>query len=482
MALSPDDKFLVAGTGYEDSTIRVCDAHTGKLLTKLEGHTGWIGELVFSHDGRWLASAAADQSIRLWDTSSWTEAMVFRGHGDEVHAVAFSPDGATLASASKDGSIMLWDVAARQSKPAHRLMPPEIIFATEVAPGVALAVNSEGKPPGILRLDDLKQSTLEIPAWFHTNMEMAFAPPNLGCVYDTNTMRICEIQGETPKLLGELQVGRNIVRRPRSGEIALAYCAKRHLFAWGDSSGTVHVVNLAQPAQRVEINSRLTEPAPVEFSPDGKLLALGSPRGRGLEVREVETGKLLLDSDIEVRLLGRYLLFANDGQQLVAVPVTSSGTEMEVMFWDLRHPDKQPISFPERGSLGELAISPDRRWVAACGQDGFVVLYDSQTVERKRVLHGHMQGVHGVTFSPDGKTLASGSGAREAIKLWHVETGQELLTLPGKGSLLSTVQFVAGGNALVAGSQAQKGTWQIWRAPSWDEIAAAEAKEKAVSQ
>jgi WD40 repeat protein len=408
--------------------------------------------------------------------------MVFRGHGEEVHAVGFSPDGGTLASASKDRTIMLWDVAARQSKPTHRLMPPEITFATEVAPGVALAANSEGRPPSILRLDDLRQSAFKIPAWFHTNMEMAFARPNLGCVYDTNTMLICEIQSETPKLLGELAVGRNIIRKPRSGEVALAYCAERHLFAWGDSSGTVHVVNLAQPAQRVEINSRLKEPAPIEFSPNGKLLALGNPRGHGLEVREVETGKLLLDSDIEVRLLGRYLLFANDGQQLVAVPVTSSGTEMEVMFWDLRHPDKRPVSFPDRGSLGELAISPDQRWVATCSQDGFVVLYDSQTEERKTVLHGHMQGVHGITFSPDGKTLASSSGAREAIKLWHLETGQELLTLPGKGSLLGTVQFVAGGNALVAGSQDQTGTWQIWRAPSWEEIAAAEAKEKAASQ
>jgi WD40 repeat protein len=479
LALSPDDRFLVAGTGYGDPTIRVCDAHTGKLLTKLQGHTGWIGELVFSRDGRWLASAAADQSIRLWDTTSWTEARVLRGHGDEVHAVAFSPDGATLASGGKDGAIMLWDAAGRQSKPVYRLMPPEITFAFEVTPGVVLAGNSGWTPPGILRLDDLSQVPLTFPAWFRTNMVLTFVPPNLCCGYDTNRMWICEIQGETQKLLGELAVGRNIVRKP-TGQVALAYCAKPNLFAWGDASGTVQVVNLEQPAQRIEITSRLSEPAPIEFSPDGRLLALGNPRGRGLEVREVQSGKLVLSSDVRVHLEGRYLLFANDGHQLVAVHDAASGPE--VLFWDLMHPDKQPVSFPERGGLGELAISPDRRWVAASSEDGFAVLYDSQTVERKHVLHGHMLGVHGVTFSPDEKTLASSSGGREAIKLWHVETGQELLTLPGKGSLLGTVQFVAGGNALLAGSQGQSGTWQIWQAPSWEEIAATEAKEKTVSQ
>jgi len=77
-----------------------------------------------------------------------------------------------------------------------------------------------------------------------------------------------------------------------------------------------------------------------------------------------------------------------------------------------------------------------------------------------------MQGAHGVKFSPDGKSLVSSSGARQAVKIWHVETGQELLTLKGSGSLLGKVAFVDGGNALLAGSAGQKGTWQIWRGPS----------------
>jgi WD40 repeat protein len=132
----------------------------------------------------------------------------------------------------------------------------------------------------------------------------------------------------------------------------------------------------------------------------------------------------------------------------------------------------------ERGILAGLAASPDGRLVAVGSQDGLVVLYDAQTMERKRVLYGHMQGVHGVKFSPDGKSLVSGSTGREAVKLWHVETGQELLTLAGRGSLLNHVEFIDHGNALLAGGRGQQGTWQIWRAPSWEEIAAAEAKAK----
>src|SRR6185295_13734660 len=85
LAISPDGRVLASGSGYEDPTIRVWEAATGRLLRQpLEGHTGWVCKLAFSGDGRRLISAATDQSIRFWDTSTWTEAHVLRGHTDEV--------------------------------------------------------------------------------------------------------------------------------------------------------------------------------------------------------------------------------------------------------------------------------------------------------------------------------------------------------------------------------------------------------------
>ena len=104
-------------------------------------------------------------------------------------------------------------------------------------------------------------------------------------------------------------------------------------------------------------------------------------------------------------------------------------------------------------------------------------LFDPAKGELIESLHGHLNGVFGIAFSPDGRRLISASGGREAVKLWDVGTRQELLTLAGTGSALGGATWSADGDMVLAGSP-----WQAWRAPSWEEIAAAEAKEKTETQ
>jgi WD40 repeat protein len=86
-------------------------------------------------------------------------------------------------------------------------------------------------------------------------------------------------------------------------------------------------------------------------------------------------------------------------------------------------------------------------------------------------LDGHLKQVYGLAFSPDQRRVISSASAQEAIKLWDLVTRQELLNLSGTGSVLWEARWSADGNAILAGPP-----WQAWTAPSWAEIAAAEAK------
>jgi hypothetical protein len=62
------------------------------------------------------------------------------------------------------------------------------------------------------------------------------------------------------------------------------------------------------------------------------------------------------------------------------------------------------------------------------------------------------------------------------FKLWNVGTRQDLLTLGGTGPNLYMARWSADGDVIHVGALWHPG--QTWRAPSWEEIAAAKGREK----
>lgn len=110
VVFSPDGK-LLASAG-DDAQIFLWDVESLDMpLTRLADHKNWVYTLAFSPDGKLLASGSADWSVRLWDiTNLNTPPIVLKEHSSEVWAVAFSPDGKTLASAGTDNTIRLWNV------------------------------------------------------------------------------------------------------------------------------------------------------------------------------------------------------------------------------------------------------------------------------------------------------------------------------------------------------------------------------------
>jgi len=117
-AFSPKDKILATGMSSgvpedkDSADVFLWDLASGKIRTRLKGHTGGISSLIFSPDGQLLASAGRDNTVRLWDVATGKQRAVCQAHSDQVLCVAFSPDGKALASGGADNTAKVWDIPA----------------------------------------------------------------------------------------------------------------------------------------------------------------------------------------------------------------------------------------------------------------------------------------------------------------------------------------------------------------------------------
>ena len=327
VVFSPEGRLLASVD--DGGRVRLWDPATGQKLRTLGSRTKPLRSVAFSPDGRLLAGVDDGGRVRLWDPATGQKLRTPDGHTGAVNVVAFSPDGRLLAGVDDDGTVWLWDPATRE----HRRT-----------------------------LDDHTESVYG----------GAFSPDGrlLAGVDDDDTVWLWD---------------------PATGEKLRYLDGHINPFSFG-----------------------------VLFSPDGRLLAGVDDDGR-VRLWDPATGQKLRTLGSRTKPL-RSVAFSPDGQLLASV---GDGTHhltgyRTVRLWDPATGEKLRYLDGHTAFVREVVFSPDGRLLAGGGDgDGTVWLWDPATGEKLRTLDGHTGAVNVVAFSPDGRLLASG-GSDKTVRLWDL--------------------------------------------------------------
>ncbi len=241
---------------------------------------------------------------------------------------------------------------------------------------------------------------------------------------------------------------------------ALAYSPDGKTLASAGDDQTVRLWDLATGTAHRVLRDHTDAVLTVAFSPDGRTLASGG-YDKQLRLWDVATGGLVNNFLRVSSGIITGTAFSPSGHWLAwGCDRGSIGLTLR----DLRTARDSAAADWTANSMGvgwlavwSVTFSPDSTLLAAGHGNGQVALWDL-ALEERRGQFAHSSGINALTFSPDGRTLATLAG--RTVRLWDVESGQARLTLSGHGQHAWSVAFTRDGNFLATGGW--DGTVRLW--------------------
>jgi WD40 repeat protein len=493
VAFSPDRRAIATGS-YEDSMVIVWNGKTGEVLRKIDLPEGnQVGSLAFSPDGKTL-SVGGNGTIFLYamaeagkpETIDLHTGRAMMDSFPDVHHLLYSPDGKSIASVDFEGGIRIWD--ARSGERVRRI-EADIGYASSLAfspDGKVLVAGCQGMAIRGWETGSGKEVlTIEVPEPpVDPNLGQFNSEPEVGPIaFSGDGMAIASVgtdcypmqtkvhlwDPETGKEMGSLGTGNH-------GYSSVAFSSDGTLLA----AGGYRKVEIWNWREEKLLKTFPSGASHLAFGPEGRTIAGVGEMGGTILVREIESGEKVPDFEAHDAFV-EALAYSPDGSR-----IASGDVEGVIILWDpetgraVRHL-RGPV--PEAG-IEDMEFSPDglrllvlegnhyRVWDTVKGEAVLSIraggawnpldfsgpLGEGIQADVLRQFEGIAMAF---SFSPDGK-VASTAHADGSMQIWDCTSGKSIRKIDACESALRGIAFLEDGKRVVScGMGGEIGIWDV---------------------
>ena len=424
--------------GSQDGSIIVWNLATGLIANRFYGHNGEVLDLGFTLDDGTseqegfvedLVSCGADGKIMYWSTLTDQRLATIDGH-ETVRCLAFTADNSTLITGGRDGAAMVWDTEDLILEQSTGLEPNEPLVGTLSETVDLIDFTNDGTDFVYANGDRLSSrsyqrgvkptrsngtlKTGKLTRYYRENSYVVFCAGGRTNLYDWN--------GRKPVIGG--------LKTLEGSRFRSEYSVDHNQLAYMHPDGTVHLYDIASQTDK-QIGGNPGCRVCCFHPAIRDSVVIGDERGNVVWYQHGDHQALDQHAG---RVTDLAIAATRDGYSLV-----SSSTDNSGQLWQLNITDEGGLSAVRRNQLlghtddiNAVSFSPDGRTLATGSSDGTVRLWDPvQGHERTQVRANDLarnQPIHDLAFAPDGKTLAVGNSVNSSdseskgrIWFWELE-------------------------------------------------------------